>query len=796
MERLYSNTLLRVIVMLSVYNYIHRVDCCDVMFGSSCYTFTCIVIGHPVDDYKSWTEVEQMCNNNGGNLVSFNTQDELESVKVEAEKLTTPCTNNFFIGLKRDADLPRTSAASWKWSSGESGTPIGTVLNWADGGEPNIGDAQNAGVYVTFDGESSKIFDLKKEEKESAVLGYICEKSDPTTLGMTTDVIETPTPLDLLTTDGENSYQDVEIVTVTDEVDVVESDEYTSIDEFTSSPEDEFETSADFTWLQTESEVGSRSTAETTMTSETSENPNYFSVENTDSVSAITTTDRHTTSSITTTTTTTVTTTKNNNDLEVHIQDLNSQEQTLVVEFSNNDDQTTSIEISSDVSVGSIIAFSGVSGQSISTTLIIPESTQLTSILRIKTNITTNYSDIVIYSVYSKTEEESGSVVNIIEGGNATLYSGIYSYTVYDGVGYSSVSTNVTHTFKHSGEYLLNLELNETEDAQLICTFWDDIHRSFSTYGCATHNDAENNVTSCLFINLCSLFLGLSRHTDVPLTMTLKIMELWNCLRNNIHKNLVACMVVFNALFVFGADKTEHEDSCRVIAILLHYFLLCMFTWMAAEAVYILDKVVRKTTSKWNRLKYYLIVCYSIPAIIVAVTISFSPDNYATDGICWLDVSSGAIFAFLVPMYIILIFNVMVTLKAVKVIYERSKGRVASHPLESTSMSKPVKQSTATKTVKEAHKVENQQMKRTLRGMLVLIPIFGLTWLFAIFAFDSEHVLFQYLFAISNSFQGVYIFIIYCLQDKKIIEAWNRKLGRRKRLNDMNSVEKTNSTNM
>ena len=37
--------------------------------------------------------------------------------------------------------------------------------------------------------------------------------------------------------------------------------------------------------------------------------------------------------------------------------------------------------------------------------------------------------------------------------------------------------------------------------------------------------------------------------------------------------------------------------------------------------------------------------------------------------------------------------------------------------------------------------------------MALLVPILGITWIFGIFAVNEELIVFQYLFAISNSFQ-------------------------------------------
>ena len=57
-----------------------------------------------------------------------------------------------------------------------------------------------------------------------------------------------------------------------------------------------------------------------------------------------------------------------------------------------------------------------------------------------------------------------------------------------------------------------------------------------------------------------------------------------------------------------------------------------------------------------------------------------------------------------------------------------------------------------------------------LKGALVLLPILGMTWLFGMLAFNSATIVFQYLFVIFNSFQGLFIFLIYCVFNSEVSE--------------------------
>ena len=50
----------------------------------------------------------------------------------------------------------------------------------------------------------------------------------------------------------------------------------------------------------------------------------------------------------------------------------------------------------------------------------------------------------------------------------------------------------------------------------------------------------------------------------------------------------------------------------------------------------------------------------------------------------------------------------------------------------------------------------------------MLLPIFGLTWLFGIFGFSADAVAAMYIFVIMNSSQGLLIFIFHCALNQEV----------------------------
>lgn len=61
-----------------------------------------------------------------------------------------------------------------------------------------------------------------------------------------------------------------------------------------------------------------------------------------------------------------------------------------------------------------------------------------------------------------------------------------------------------------------------------------------------------------------------------------------------------------------------------------------------------------------------------------------------------------------------------------------------------------------------------KKAKIGLKGSAVLLPLLGLTWVFGLFVFNRDTIAFKYLFAIFNSLQGLAIFIVHVLLNKKV----------------------------
>ncbi|KAG7265437.1 hypothetical protein CRUP_038708 [Coryphaenoides rupestris] len=101
--------------------------------------------------------------------------------------------------------------------------------------------------------------------------------------------------------------------------------------------------------------------------------------------------------------------------------------------------------------------------------------------------------------------------------------------------------------------------------------------------------------------------------------------------RNTIHKNLCASLFIAETLFLVGINRADQPVACAIFAALLHFFFLAAFTWMFLEGVQLYIMLVEVFESEHSRRRYFYLVGYGVPALIVAVSAAVDYRSYGTD---------------------------------------------------------------------------------------------------------------------------------------------------------------------
>uniref|UniRef100_A0A4W2II27 Adhesion G protein-coupled receptor G2 n=1 Tax=Bos indicus x Bos taurus TaxID=30522 RepID=A0A4W2II27_BOBOX len=325
------------------------------------------------------------------------------------------------------------------------------------------------------------------------------------------------------------------------------------------------------------------------------------------------------------------------------------------------------------------------------------------------------------------------------------------------------------------------------------CVFWD-LGRNggrggWSSDGCSV-KDRRLNETTCTCSHLTSfgVLLDLSRTSLPPaqmmaltfityigcglssifLSVTLVTYIAFEKIRRDypskILIQLCAALLLLNLVFLLDSWIALYDirGLCISVAVFLHYFLLVSFTWMGLEAFHMYLALV-KVFNTYIR-KYILKFCifgWGIPAVVVAIVLIISPDNYglgsygkfpngSPDDFCWIN--SNAVFYITVVGYFCVIFLLNVSMFIVVLVQLcRIKRKKQLGAQRKTSI----------------------QDLRSVAGLTFLL---GITWGFAFFAWGPVNVTFMYLFAIFNTLQGFFIFVFYCVAKENVRKQWRRYL--------------------
>ena len=138
--------------------------------------------------------------------------------------------------------------------------------------------------------------------------------------------------------------------------------------------------------------------------------------------------------------------------------------------------------------------------------------------------------------------------------------------------------------------------------------------------------------------------------------------------------------------------------------------------------------------------------------------LNFINNYFALVCSCFLSHPGAFWGAFLVPIIVVMIFNIVIFVWVIVVLVRHTRGTAA----------------------RKKESVSNKTIIRLMISISGVMFLFGLTWLFAILTFSSPEGLretFQIIFTIFNSFQGFFIFLFFCVFNKEALESWKELLS-------------------
>ncbi|XP_038640619.1 putative adhesion G protein-coupled receptor E4P isoform X3 [Scyliorhinus canicula] len=333
-------------------------------------------------------------------------------------------------------------------------------------------------------------------------------------------------------------------------------------------------------------------------------------------------------------------------------------------------------------------------------------------------------------------------------------------------------ATLVSYKIYQTTKFIIkNKEENDVDD-YTICAYWDKKTSKWSTSGC-TKVSSNHTHTTCRSTHLSSFAVlvalykvegpGLTTITYIGiitslLCLLIAILTFIKCRaiqnpRTAIHTHLCLCLFVAELLFLIGLSATGHKAACGAIAGILHYLFLACFMWMLLEGIQLYLMVVKVFLSQSLRGKYTYPVAYGIPAIIVIISAASNPSGYGTREYCWLSMEKGFRWSFVGPLCAICLVNLIFLIL------------------------------TIWKLVQKFNTV-NPELPYLKKIRIFIVTAFaqlfllGCTWIFGVLHFQKRTIALAYIFTIINSFQGMFIFILHCVNNKQVREEYRRWIAR------------------
>uniref|UniRef100_A0A8C2IJ72 G-protein coupled receptors family 2 profile 2 domain-containing protein n=1 Tax=Cyprinus carpio TaxID=7962 RepID=A0A8C2IJ72_CYPCA len=188
--------------------------------------------------------------------------------------------------------------------------------------------------------------------------------------------------------------------------------------------------------------------------------------------------------------------------------------------------------------------------------------------------------------------------------------------------------------------------------------------------------------------------------------------------RTSVHKNLFVSLTCAQIVLLCSGSAVHNKVACTLVAALMHLFFMAAFSWMLVEGLLLWSKVVSVNLSEDRHIKYYYLIGWGLPALIVTITLASAAGNYSADGHCWLSVQNGVIWA--APV-------VTPEICVCAIVYTHQYNKIKCFSYHSSAF------------------------RAAVKAVLVLLPILGLTWLCGVLVPFS--VVMAYVFSFLNSLQ-------------------------------------------
>jgi hypothetical protein len=327
-----------------------------------------------------------------------------------------------------------------------------------------------------------------------------------------------------------------------------------------------------------------------------------------------------------------------------------------------------------------------------------------------------------------------------------------------------TVYHNATESVFNFGEYLISENKGTSNTSN---TIQNSILSSNSTISvCLPFKDTfiktekySTNTTSYALWILTLIGFSVSIICLILLLITYGLFQELRAVSGMNLMNLSLSLLLSHLIFLIGMRHFKGTKTCKVLTIFEHYLFQVSFVAMSVisyHSCYVFSQPFagRVANKSWRRFIKYSAFVWLAPAIFVAICVTLDKTeiflvDYATD--CWLGTVNAKLYLFLLPLAILLLFNIVTFIHTALSLYRHEKERPQS--------------------------LQHQERKQNLLIYAKLATLVGFPWLIAFIVVLFPNVeAFQYLFVIFVCLQGLYIGMAFLFNKKTLKlykDRWN-----------------------
>ncbi|KAH8390923.1 hypothetical protein KR215_002034 [Drosophila sulfurigaster] len=238
------------------------------------------------------------------------------------------------------------------------------------------------------------------------------------------------------------------------------------------------------------------------------------------------------------------------------------------------------------------------------------------------------------------------------------------------------------------------------------------------------------------------------------------------CLRNTIHANLFLTYITSALLWILTfflqvITTGSSHAGCITLVIMFQYFYLTNFFWMFVEGLYLYTLVVQTFSSENISFLIYALIGWGCPAVCIlvwSIAKVFAPhrENEHFNGLeieCSWMLESQIDWIFKGPTVFAILTNLVFLIRIMWVLITK---------------------------LRSAHTLETRQYYKASKALLVLIPLFGITYLLVLTGPEQgiSRNLFEAMRAFLLSTQGFFVALFYCFLNSEVRQTLRHRFIR------------------